>query len=266
MTTAFMCLIGTFLSCCMELDPWTDLWRLFVFSERTIEVYDRINVAAILAEMTGKRCLLETEHPTYRRVASVMSRLLDANNGVDEIRNRQWSLVVVNHPTVNAFVSASGFIFVFSGLAAMANDDQLSIIVGHELAHVMLRHTNHITSVNFAVHLLCLTPVSMVLSVALPFLWAMLAVMMCRLVLYVCVGLTKERSLETEADGLGLLLAANACVDGTQGYLFWEAMSKIYGPSTRTWWLETHPTNEIRARHLHSLIPAATELQKLAKC
>ncbi|XP_003243722.1 metalloendopeptidase OMA1, mitochondrial-like [Acyrthosiphon pisum] len=263
---AGLCLIGTFLSRCMEFDPWTDLWRLFLFSERTVQALADKEVAAVLASMTEKCCLLETEHPTYRRVAGVMSRLLYANNGVDEIRNRRWSLVVVDHPAVNAFVLASGFIFVFSGLAAVANDDQLSIVVGHELAHVVLRHTNHINSVNFAVHLLCLTPVSVVLSVALPFLEAMLAVMVCRLVLYVCVGLTKSRSLETEADALGFLLAANACVDVTQGYLFWETMSEIEGPSTLTWWLETHPTNEIRGRHIHSLIPAAVELQKLAKC
>lgn len=263
--TAGLCLIGTFLSFYMELDPWTDLWRLFIFSERTIEVRADKQVAIILAEM-GKCCLLGIEHPTYKRVAGLTSRLLNANIEVDEIRKRQWSVVVVDSPMVNAFVMANGFIFVFSGLAAVANDDQLSIIVGHELAHCLLRHLNHYNSVNLAVHLMCMLPASVILSVALPFPLALFAVGMCRLVLYVCVGLTTQRGHEVEADRVGLELAANACVDLTQGYQFWETMSKINGPSTRIWWLETHPSDKSRARHLFSLIPATKQLQKLAGC
>jgi len=230
-----------------------------------IEVKADKQVANILG-MMGKCCLLGIEHPTYKRVAGVTSRLLNANIKVDEIRNRHWSVVVVDNPMINAFVMANGFIFVFSGLAAIANDDQLSIIVGHELAHCILRHMNHYNSVNLAVHLLCMLPVSMVLSVALPFPQALLAVIMCQLVLYVSVGLTTLRSHETEADRVGLELAANACVDVTQGYQFWETMSKLNGPSTRIWWLETHPTDKRRAHYLYSLIPATTKLQKQAGC
>jgi len=263
--TAGLCLIGTFLSFYMELDPWTDMWRLFMFSERTIELRADKQVAIILAAM-GKCCLLGIQHPTYKRVAGVTSQLLNANVGVDEIRKRQWSVVVVDNSMVNAFVMANGFIFVFSGLAAVANDDQLSIIVGHELAHCLLRHLNHRDSVNLAVHSMCMLPAAAVLSAALPFVQALFAVGMCRLVLHVCVELKTQRGHEVEADRVGLELAANACVDVTQGYRFWEKMAKINGPSTRKWWLETHPSDKSRALHLFSLIPATKKLQKLAGC
>ncbi|XP_029341369.1 metalloendopeptidase OMA1, mitochondrial-like [Acyrthosiphon pisum] len=263
--TAGLCLIGTFLSSYIELDPWTDLWRLFMFSERTIEIRADKQVAIILAAM-GKCCLLGIEHPTYKRVAGVTSQLLSANVNVDDIRKRQWSVVVVDSPMVNAFVMANGFIFVYSGLAAVANDDQLSIIIGHELAHCLLRHLNHLNSVNLAVHLMCMLPVAAVLSATLPFPYALFAVGMCQLVLYVCVELRTQRGHEVEADRVGLELAANACLDVTQGYRFWETMAMINGPSTRKWWLDTHPSDKSRARHLFSLIPATKELQKLAGC
>ncbi|KAL5239428.1 hypothetical protein ACI65C_006838 [Semiaphis heraclei] len=117
---------------------WTNLWWLFIFSERMIEVKADKQVAYILSVM-GKCCLLGIEHPTYKRVAGVTSQLLNANIKVDKICKRHWSVVVVDNPAINSFVIANGFIFVFSGLSAVANDDQLSIIVGHELAHCMLR-------------------------------------------------------------------------------------------------------------------------------
>ncbi|KAL5242806.1 hypothetical protein ACI65C_010216 [Semiaphis heraclei] len=262
--TAGLCLIGTFLSFHTELDPWTNLWRLFILSDRTIEVNADEQVAYILGVM-GKCCLLETEHPTYKRVAGVTSRLLNANAKVDEIRKRHWSVVVLKHPAINAFVMANGFIFVFSGLAAVANDDQLSIIVGHELAHCVLRHWNHYTSVKLVINV-WMVLVSAVLSIALPFRQALAAVAMCKIVFHLCVGLPTQRSHETEADRVGLELAANACIDVTQGYKFWETLYKANGPSTRIWWLETHPTDKTRAQHLYSLIPATVELQKQAGC
>jgi len=263
--TAGLCLIGTFLSFYMELDPWTDLRRLFIFSDRTFEVSADEQVAYILTVMS-KCCLLEIEHPTYKRVASVTSRVLNANIEVDEIRKRQWSVVVVDHPMVNALVMANGFIFVYTGLTAMANDDQLSIIVGHELAHCLLRHFNHFESVNLVVHFMCALPSAAVLSAALPLPLALSAVVVCQLVLYVCVKLGTLRGQEVEADRVGLELAANACVDVTQGYRFWETQSKINDPPTRAWWLETHPSDNSRARHLFSLIPTTKKLQKLAGC
>ncbi|KAL5242606.1 hypothetical protein ACI65C_010016 [Semiaphis heraclei] len=194
------------------------------FNNSAIGVKDDKQEAYILILMR-RYSLLGIEHPTHKRVAGVTSRLLIANIKVDEIRKRRWSSVVVNNPSnCNAFVMPNGFIFVFSVLAAVANDDQLSIIVGHEMAHCILRHMDHRRS------------------------------------------LTTRRSHETEADRVGLELAANACIDVTQGYQLWETLSKLRGPNTRIWWLKTHTTRKSRARYLYSLIPATMELQKQAGC
>ncbi|XP_025202412.1 metalloendopeptidase OMA1, mitochondrial-like [Melanaphis sacchari] len=258
-------LIGIFLSHCMELDPWTHLWRLFIISDQIIDEIADQEVSIILSSM-DKCCLLSTEHSIYKRVAGVTSRLLEANSNVSEIRKRKWSLVVLDNPKLNAFVMPNGFVFVSTGLATMVNDDQLSIIIGHELAHCMLRHMNNYNSVILAVRVLCLLPIAAVLSTTLPLSQALLAVMMCQFVLHVGVKLTKQRSHETEADRVGFELAANACVDVTQGYQFWESISVLNGPPKQFWWMQTHPTDKSRAQHLYNLIPVAKKLQKLAGC
>ncbi|XP_026807448.1 metalloendopeptidase OMA1, mitochondrial-like [Rhopalosiphum maidis] len=259
-------LVGTFLSSFMELDSWTNLRRLYIFNDQALEKSADHQVAIIL-NSAKQCCLLSKEHPTYKRVAGVASRLLNANANVDMIRNYKWNIVVLDSPhIINAFVMTNGYIFVYTGLAKIANDDQLAIIIGHELAHCLLRHLNNDISVNLAMHVLFVLPITAVLTVLLPFSKALLAIMFCQMVLYVGVKLTRKRAYEVEADRVGLELAANACVDVTQGYLFWKFMSVINSPSREIWWMETHPTDLSRAQHLHSLIPAAKELQKKAGC
>jgi len=261
-------LIGTFLLYSMELDPWRQLWRLFIFNDQMIEKKADKEVGFILDSM-GRCCLLSVEHPTYKRVAGITSRILYANSKVELIRNRKWHVVVLDNPMVNAFVMANGFIFVFTGMANLANDDQLSIIIGHELAHCILRHINNFNSVVLAVHVLCMLPITAFLSIALPFSWALLTISLCQFIFYVGVKLARHRFHEIEADRVGLELAANACVDVTQGYRFWEIMAILNGPPKhfwQFWWMQTHPTDISRAHYLFSLIPAAKELQKLAGC
>jgi len=83
------------------------------------------------------------------------------------------------------------------------------------------------------------------------------------------VKLARHRFHEIEADRVGLELAANACVDVTQGYRFWEIMAILNEPPKhfwQFWWMQTHPTDISRAQYLFSLIPEAKELQELAGC
>ncbi|XP_027843003.2 metalloendopeptidase OMA1, mitochondrial-like [Aphis gossypii] len=261
-------MIGTFLLYSMELDPQRQLWRLFIFNDQMIEKKADKEVGFFL-DVMGQCCLLSVDHPTYKRVAGITSRILYANSKVELIRNRKWHVVVLDNPMVNAFVVANGFIFVFTGMANLANDDQLSIIIGHELAHCILRHINNFNSVMLVFHVLCMLPITALLSIALPFSWALLTISLSQFIFYVGVKLVRHRFHEIEADRVGLELAANACVDVTQGYRFWEIMAILNERPKHfwhVWWMQTHPTDISRAHYLFSLIPEAKELQKLAGC
>ncbi|XP_060847636.1 metalloendopeptidase OMA1, mitochondrial-like [Rhopalosiphum padi] len=247
-------LFAVFLWWHTELEPWTGGRRLFLFNDRTLE-----RVAGCVAQVTlnsTRRLHLNAADPVYKRVADVTSRMLTANSSVDAIQRRQWTLVVVDSPNINATVMPSGLVMVYTGLVAVVNDDQLSIFVGHELAHCLLRHVNQINSVAVVVNVLCLAPVTAVVCATLPWGWNVLAYLLSVVVLKVCFVLPFVRLYESEADHVGLQLAANARVDIAQGYLFFDARAKRDGcASTLFWWLYMHPTNKRRARHLYGLIP-----------
>jgi len=259
-------LIGALLLYCVELDPWTRLRRLFIFSDSIIEEIANEQVKVTLNSI-GKFRVLVPEHPTYKRVAAVMSRLLNANSGVAAVRDRKWSLVVVKDEMINAFVTDNGFVFVYTGLVAATNEDQLMIIIGHELAHCLLRHVNHYNSVMLVVHVLCVLPVIAAAFVAMPFKLALVVAALFKFIVSVFVLLPIRRTHETEADRIGLKLAAKACVDVTEGYQLWEVMSEMsLDIPDKLWWMNTHPTSKRRARHLYDLIPAAAELRRQAGC
>jgi beta-barrel assembly-enhancing protease len=58
-----------------------------------------------------------------------------------ELKNRQLELIVVKNPSMNAFAVPGGVVGVHTGLFLFAdNEDQLSSVLAHELAHLSQRH------------------------------------------------------------------------------------------------------------------------------
>lgn len=260
---AALCLFGAFLWRHTELDPWTGRRGLFLFSDKVLEEMSEKEECSDPAEPP----LLDATDPVHDRVASVTSRLLAANVDLNAIGARQWTVQVLDSPAVNATVDSGGQVLVHVGLTKVANDDQLSIVLGHELAHCVLRHINQLCSVVFVVNSLGLMPLFAAGWATLPIGWSVFAHLLSVALLKVCVLWPYFRKYENEADRVGLELAAKACVDVTQGHLFWDAMSKMDSyPTKLFWWMSTHPTTKSRARHLQSLIPVATEIRRLAAC
>ncbi|KAL5238559.1 hypothetical protein ACI65C_005969 [Semiaphis heraclei] len=264
---AVACVLGllvAFLWYHTELDPWAGRRRLFLFNDETIKVQARYEAEEVLKSTRLRQ--LDTKHPVYVRVSGVVSRLLAANSGVDAILDQTWNVVVVDSPIINAIVEPNGLVLVYTGLTTMANDDQLMIVVGHELAHCLLRHANQIGSIKLLIAVLCMAPGNVVIWATLPFCWNLLAHICWTIVLSLCIVFPFIRAYETEADRIGLELAAKACVDVTQGYRFWDAMAAIDSRCKLLWFLSMHPSNTSRSRHLFNWIPAATEIRRQASC
>lgn len=260
---AALCLFGAFLWRHTEINPWTGRRGLFLFSDKVLEELSEKEEC----RGPGEPPLLDAADPVHERVAGVTSRLLAANAGVDAIGARRWTVQVLDSPAINATVDSGGQVMVHVGLTKMANDDQLSIVLGHEMAHCVLRHINQLCSVVFVANSLGLMPFFAAIWVALPIGWSVLAHLSSVALIKVCILWPCFRKYENEADRVGLELAAKACVDVTQGHLFWDAMSKTDSCSTKLfWWMSMHPTSKSRAKHLHSLIPVATEIRRLAAC
>ena len=127
-------------------------------------------------------------------------------------------MTIIDLPVENAFVLPGGNIFVFQGMLDLCqNDDQLAVILGHEMSHAILGHAaEQITRENFT---------SMVMLLPMAVLWALLPYdvlavtcdwMMDR-VTDLFLHLPFSRKMELEADKVGLVLAAKACYDVREG-------------------------------------------------
>ncbi|XP_008107584.1 metalloendopeptidase OMA1, mitochondrial isoform X2 [Anolis carolinensis] len=78
-----------------------------------------------------------------------------------------------------------------------------------------------------------------------------------------------SRTLEAEADKVGLQFAAKACIDVRASSVFWQQMElaeTIQGYPRLPEWLSTHPSHENRAEHLDRLIPEAIKIREHCNC
>ena len=120
--------------------PITGRKRFLAFTPNQLKQLNDYELEVQLS--TFKNKLLSSSHPTSRRVARVATQLLNANNDLAQIHAHEWSVSVVNDDNIkNAFVLPSGHIFVFTGMLALCdNDQQLGVILAHEMAHAVLAH------------------------------------------------------------------------------------------------------------------------------
>ncbi|CAI9583492.1 unnamed protein product [Staurois parvus] len=206
----------------------------------------------------------------YQQVKTLVRHLIACNSDVPEVAKIEWTLHVVDKPIINAYVLPNGQIFVFTGmLGAVADSNQLAFILSHEIAHAILDHTAEKVSVS---HLL-----DFLFMISLVMIWAIcpmdsLAVLghwiQSKLQEYVFER-PYSRTLETEADKVGLELAAKACVDVRASSVFWKQMvvMETYGDEPHIpEVLSTHPSHERRAVYLDRLIPKALKLRESCDC
>jgi len=181
-----------------------------------------------------------------RRIAASVGR---------EIPNAQWEFVVFDSPQINAFALPGGKVGVYTGLIKLAaSDDELAIVMGHEIAHVTSRHGAERTSQNYA-----LAGVGLIAALGLEakqvdpeernFILAAYGVGA-----QVGVALPFSRLQETEADTIGLRFAAGAGYDPRAAALFWRKMAAQGGAKPPVL-LSTHPSDASRIRNLEQLAP-----------
>lgn len=104
-------------------------------------------------------------------------------------------------------MSFSGKCFVFTGLLNLCeSDDEIACVLGHELSHVICRHTGEALS-NYQFRSLIILLIDAFFSIPIDFA--------LNLATTVMLELPKSRKMETEADYIGLLVAKKAGFDPT---------------------------------------------------
>lgn len=202
----------------------------------------------------GAAANIITSGPQYERVQRVAGRVFDsANRRHPEIARRfDWRIVLVNDAEViNAWALPGGDCAVYTGMLEVAStDDMLAAVLGHEAAHAIARHGGERISQGL---ILQLGQAGMVLADMPPA--AQDATMMA-----LGVGTLKfSRDQESEADALGLLIAADAGYDPRAAVELWKKMA-ARGGSAPIEFLSTHPSEQTRIKRLEQLMPRAMQI------
>jgi predicted Zn-dependent protease len=183
-------------------------------------------------------------------VQRIATRLEAAANRPD----LRWEVSVIEEDkTVNAFALPGGKIGVYTGIFPIAQTEAgLAIIMGHELGHVIARHGAERISQQMGAQL-----IGSALAVgfqASPYANTIMAAY--GLGAQVGVLLPYSRLQESEADRIGLVLAAKAGYDGKAGIGVWQRMAKLSGRRPPPF-LSTHPTPESRIEDIKKFLPQA---------
>lgn len=170
-------------------------------------------------------------------------------------RDFDWAVNVIDSPQVNAFCLPGGKMAVYTGLVPVAeNADAMAVVMGHEIAHALLRHgAQRMASQKLAQ----MGQMAAGMAGMDPSQQRMVMAAMGYGVL-----LPYAREHETEADEVGLMLAAAACFDPREAVPLWERMAKASGERSQPEFASTHPNPGTRIDNLQALMPKALEYQQ----
>ncbi len=160
----------------------------------------------------------------------------------------KWEVNVIDSPEVNAFCMAGGKMAIYSGFFDKLNpsDDELAQVMAHEIAHALSDHTREKMSMAMA------SDLGVQLLATGASASAGQTQMAHALALYV-IQMPNSRTAESEADRIGIELAARAGYNPEAAISLWQKMSRQgNGPPE---WLSTHPSHETRIAELSRLAP-----------
>ncbi|HEY7541976.1 MAG TPA: M48 family metallopeptidase [Methylomirabilota bacterium] len=166
----------------------------------------------------------------------------------------KWEVNVLTSPEVNAWCMPGGKIAVYTGLIEklQITDDELAAVMGHEISHALREHGRERASQQMAAGAGA-SLAGVVADIFLPGS-GQLATQGASLGTQVGVLLPYSRVHETEADRMGVELAARAGYDPRAAIVLWQKMAKLAGgsgsQSSLAAFLSTHPTNETRMKDL----------------
>jgi Zn-dependent protease with chaperone function len=219
--------------------------------------------AAAYSSMMGglsKKKQIEGDTERAKKVREITDRLIaQAVKFRPDSADWKWEVQVIDDPkTVNAFCMAGGKMAIYSGMweKLKATDDEVAQVMGHEIGHALASHTRERMSVAYSTGI-----GTQVLAIAMGARPETAALMETASV--VAIQLPNSRESESEADQIGIELAARAGYDPKAAVTLWEKMGRLGG--TPPQFLSTHPSPENRAARLKELGAKVEPLYAAAK-
>ena len=205
-----------------------------------------------------KRALAPDNHPQLIRLRYIARRLIPFTPPWNpRAKQWKWEVILIGSPQINAFCMPGGKIAFFWGILQrlQLDDDEVAMIMGHEMAHALREHARERMGKSFA------TRGALELGSALLGLGntgRMVAGMGEQL-----LSLVFSRDDESEADLVGMELAARAGYNPAAGVTLWQKMGAV-NKGAPPEFLSTHPSGPTRIKDIEANLPKVEGLYERA--
>jgi predicted Zn-dependent protease len=215
--------------------------------------------AQMLQQASQQKALGPDSHPQVQRLRRIAQKIIPfALEWNPRAKAWRWEVNLIGSKQINAFCMPGGKIVFYTGIlkTLQLTDDEVAMVMGHEIAHALREHARERMGKNAATGIGA-NLIGQILG---------LGQIGQTVTNYGAQLLTLEfsRSDESEADLVGMELAARAGFDPRAGVTLWQKMgaaSKGAPPQ----WLSTHPSGKTRIADIESNLPRVMPLYERAK-
>lgn len=210
------------------------------------------------AEATRKHALGPDDHPQVRRLRAIAARIIPfADRFNPGARHWKWEINLFGSKQINAFCMPGGKIAFYSGIldTLKLSDDEVAMVMGHEIAHALREHARERAAK------------SQITRLGASLLGELLGGGGYASALQIggnLLSLKFSRDDESEADIVGLDLAARAGYDPRAGISLWQKM-KAANDRVPLEFLSTHPAGDGRIKQIEKHLPQVMPLYRKAQ-
>ncbi|WP_415796937.1 M48 family metallopeptidase [Comamonas aquatilis] len=213
----------------------------------------------LLGQAKAKGELVDGNNAQLQRLRAIAQRIIPYTAQWNErAKAWRWEVNLINSKQINAFCMPGGKIAFYTGIIDQLrlSDDEIAMVMGHEMAHALREHSREQLAKNQA------TGLGLSLGAQLLGLGD-LGNAAARVGTQL-LSLKFSRNDESEADLVGLELAARAGFNPQAAVTLWQKMGQATG-NNGVGFLSTHPTGPNRIRQLESNVPLVQRLYEQAR-
>ena len=213
----------------------------------------------LLAQARAKGALAGDGNPQLQRLRTIAARLIPVvGQWNPRAKQWKWEVNLIGSKQINAFCMPGGKIAFFTGILDQLKltDDEIAMVMGHEMAHALREHARARMAKNAGT--------GAALSIGAQLLgWGQMGDLAARGATQL-ITLKFSRSDETDADLVGLELAARAGYDPNASITLWTKMAQA-SKSGGLSFLSTHPSGTDRIKILEANVPKVEGLYRSAR-
>lgn len=227
-------------------------------SADTVERSSAQQYAQMMQDAANQKALAPSTHPQVRRLRAIAAKIIPfANPWNPRARDWRWEINLIGSPQINAFCMPGGKIAFYSGILDQLKltDNEVATVMGHEVAHALREHARARMGKNAAT------------GIGANLLGQVLGLgeLGQTVTNYGAQLLTLQfsRNDESDADLVGMELAARAGFDPRAGVSLWQKMAAA-SRGAPPQWLSTHPSGNTRIADIERNLPKVTPLYERA--